>query len=83
MSEEKLKRANELAREIYKIKNYLESIKWMINESVVERPVSITFSGCSSHEIIAPDSLFKVIGRLLYNEYQQKLMDLEKEFWNL
>ena len=83
MTEEKLKRCNKVANEIKKIEVYLESIKWMINDSVVERPISITFSGCSSHEIVAPDSLFKTIGRLLYNEYQQKLIDLEKEFWNL
>jgi hypothetical protein len=83
MTEEKLKKCNKVAKEIETIKVYLESIKWMINDSVVERPISITFSGCSCDQIVAPESLFRVIGRLLYNEYQQKLLDLEKEFWNL
>jgi hypothetical protein len=83
MTEEKLKRCNKVASEIQRINAYLKSIKWMINEDVVERPIGITFSGCSCDEIVAPESLFRVIGRLLYNEYQQKLLDLEKEFWNL
>jgi len=83
MTQEKLERCNIVANEIKKIKAYLESIKWMLNDAVLERPINITFSGCSHHELKAPDTLFKTIGRLLYNEYQQKLLHLEKEFWNL
>jgi len=82
MTQQKLKRCNELAKEMDQITLYLKDIKWMINDNVIERPINLSYSGCDSF-IVAPETVFKKIGRLLYDEYTQKLMDLEKEFWNL
>lgn len=82
MTQQKLEKCNKIAKEIDQITVYLKEIKWMINDNVVERPMEITFSGCDLG-IVAPAEVFKSIGRLLYNEYQQKLLHLEKEFWNL
>ena len=82
MTQQKLEKCNKIAKEIDQITIYLKEIKWMINDNVIERPMDIRFSGCDSY-IVAPSEVFKTIGKLLYNEYQQKLMKLEMEFWNL
>jgi hypothetical protein len=82
MTEKKLKRCNELAKEIKLIKIYLETAKHTQSENVVATPMIFDFTGYDK-QLLAPESLFRIIGKLILDEYEQKLIELEKEFFNL
>ena len=82
MTEHKLKKCNELAKQIKEIENNIEISKFTQSENVPQRPMFIEFLG-HDQVLKAPDTLFKIIGKLILNEYQQKLIKLETEFNNL
>ena len=80
MTEEKLKRCNELAKQIKETKERIKVGKLTQSETMVIRPMFIEFLGGT---FAAPESLFRIIGKLILNEHQQKLIELETEFNNL
>jgi hypothetical protein len=82
MTKEKLKRCNELAKEIKETEDNIKIAKFTQSETLPQRPMYIEFLG-SEQIFKAPDTLFKIIGKLILNEYQQKLIELETEFDNL
>jgi hypothetical protein len=82
MTEEKLKKCNQLEREIRNTKDFIAITKWMLSEDTPPRSTSL-IAGYAGTELKIPESLFKMIAKLIYNEHQQNLFELEKEFWNL
>jgi hypothetical protein len=82
MTEEKLKRCNELANQIDTTKRQIKDAQFTQSINVPEREMYIKVLGLDN-KIIAPESLFRIIGKLIINEHQQKLIELETEFNNL
>jgi hypothetical protein len=82
MTEEKLKRGNELEKQIQETKENIRIAKITQLMDVVERPMYIEFLGTDG-TLKVPESLFRIIGKLILNEHQQKLIELENEFNNL
>jgi len=82
MTEEKLKRCNELAKQIQDTRDYIKMAKSTQHDNVTIRPMYVDLNWYDT-KLKIPESLFRIIGKLILNEHQQKLIDLEKEFWNL
>jgi hypothetical protein len=82
MNEEKLKRANELAKQIQETRENIRVAKLTQSENMPIRPMYIEFLQ-NTPKLIAPESLFRIIGKLIYHEENQKLIELENEFNNL
>lgn len=82
MTEKKLDDCNTLARKIRDTKSNVAIAKWMLSEDTPARSLLLP-AGYAGTEIKIPESLFKIVAKLLYNEHQQNLLELEKEFWNL
>jgi hypothetical protein len=82
MTEETLKRGNELAKQIEETKENIRVAKLTQSENMPIRPMYIEFLQ-DTPKLIAPQSLFRIVGKLILNEHQQKLIELETEFNNL
>ncbi len=82
MTNETLKRANELSKKIEETKDYIKTAKLTQSAEWSNRPMYIEFLG-SGNALYAPQSLFRLIGKLILNEHQQYLNELETEFNNL
>ena len=82
MNQEQLKRGIQISEEIERIKPSIKALKWTQNENVVDRRSYYRFSGIEG-EIEIPESLFKVIGKLVLSEHSQKLIELERELESL
>lgn len=79
MDEIKLLAANNLNNEIKKCKENIKIAKYTQYDNVVIRPMYIDANGFDE-KLTVPASLFRIIGKLVINEYQQKLIELEEEF---
>jgi hypothetical protein len=82
MNTEKLKRCNEIQKLIYEAKDQINAAKCTQDNAVVSRPIKLELS-FYNRQLIAPESLYKIIGKLILDDYEQKLIDLETEFNNL
>ncbi len=82
MTQDKLKRANELSEQISTVKAQIKRVGYTQVDEVVPRKIYISFNGIDE-KMYAPESLFKIIGKLILSEHQQDLIRLEKEFENL
>lgn len=80
MTIEQLEKGKLLIKEISKTKENIEHTKYTQLENVVERQSFLRFDGT---EIVVPKSLFKIFGKLVLSEYNQKLIELEKELDSL
>ena len=80
MTNEKLKRANELTRQIAETKDYIRLAQWTQDK---HKGLFTLRRINNDKNITIPDSLLKVIGTLIINEHQQNLNELETEFNNL
>lgn len=82
MTKEQLKKAEQLIKKIDIAK---ENIKWADYtqaENVLIRESRLSFNGIKG-EITIPESLFRVVGKLILSEYNQELIELEKQFTEL
>lgn len=80
MTFEQLEKGKILIKEIGKAKENIKHAEYTQLENVVERESFLRFDGT---EIVVPKSLFKIFGKLVLSEYNQKLIELEKEFNSL
>jgi hypothetical protein len=78
MNLEQLEKANKIAESIKRCKTNIELAKYTQSESVVIRTSYLKFNGIDKG-IEIPDSLFRVIGKLILSEHSQNLKDFEKE----
>lgn len=82
MEKDKLNKANELSKKIETIKGQIKQISFSQIEEFVPRKIYLSFNG-SEEGLYAPESLFKVITKLVLVEHQLELIKLEKEFKEL
>ena len=81
MNLEQLEAAKKLAEQIEVCKTFIAKAKWTQYDNVKERPT--VFKMEFDSEIVIPETLFKIFGKLLLAEYQQKLAELQKQFNDL
>lgn len=79
MNTEKLTKGNRIADDIESCKTHIERVAYTQVGNVVPRKTYLVIPG-NTGEIEIPASLFRVIGKLILSEHQQKLIELEKEF---
>lgn len=82
MTNEKLQKANELKRQIDFIKKNIESCE------KTQYPETRTYGGtihfnCSSLKIDVPESLYRIVGKIILSEEIVRLEKLQKEFDSL
>ncbi len=78
MTKETLEKANDLANKLEKSKNNLQKIGYTQSENVLIRKSYLRFNGIEDGVTI-PESLFRVIGKLIESEYIQEIDKLQKE----
>lgn len=78
MTQENLKKAILISERIQNIKKNIKQAEYTQNESVVVRETYLSGNGFDT--IIIPDSLFRIIGKLIISEYQHELINLENQF---
>lgn len=74
-------RAILISQQIKRIEGNIKRAEYTQNESVVTRSTYLNGNGFEAIEI--PESLFRIIGKLIISEYQQELMKLKNEFETL
>lgn len=78
MNLEQLEKGNKIAQEIENCKANIKAANYTQSESVVIRKTYLKVNGLE--EIIeVPESIFRVVGKLILSEYNQKLIELERE----
>ena len=82
MTLEQLEKGSSIAQEIEKCKRNIEMANYTQSEKVDARKTHLKVNGLGD-TIEIPKSLFRIVGKLILLEYQQKLMDLEKELLSL
>ena len=82
MTNETLKRANELSKKIEETKDYIKMAKSTQHDNVSVRPLYIDLPWYDD-KLQIPMSIFRIVGKLILNEHQQFLNELETEFNNL
>ena len=79
MTAEKLEKAVALQGKIMRCKREIEKANYTQYEDVVIRETALSVNGLDE-DVRVPESLFRVIGKLIIYEYQCKLKKLEDEF---
>jgi hypothetical protein len=82
MKIEQLEKGIKIADDIAKCNENIEKAKYMQCEQVVIRDSYLECNGVDGN-IVIPKSLFRFIGELIVNEYQQELNRLQNEFESL
>ena len=82
MDLEKLEKGNKIAKKIENCKANIKAANYTQAESVVVRKTYLKVNGLEE-SIEVPESLFRVIGKLILSEYNQKLIELESELQSL
>jgi len=75
---DKIEKINKITEEIEKCNRQIKIAEYTQYEQLVIRETYLTGNGIDGQMII-PETLFRIIGRLVLSEYQQKLNALEKE----
>ena len=78
MTEETLKKANDLANKLEVCKKNLKKAGYTQSENVVIRESYLRCNGVED-SIKIPESLFRVIGKLIESEYIQEISKLQKQ----
>ena len=79
MKKEQLIRANKLIDQINDCERNIERANYTQSENVQIRETLLRVNGLDA-DIEIPETLFRVIGKLILSEYNQKLIELKKEF---
>jgi len=82
MTREKLKRCNEIECKMNEIISQIHAVKHTQFSTTVPRDVRIEMI-FENKQVVVPESLYKTIGKLILDDYKEKLNKLEKEFFNL
>lgn len=78
MNLEQLEKCNKISEEIENCKANIKMANYTQNEGVVIRKTYLKVNGLDE-SIEIPESLFRIVGKLVLSEHQQKLIELEKE----
>lgn len=81
MNKDKLKQINFLSDRIDEIKSQIKELNNQLSEPYKPRLLNVKWSGNFLFDI--PESLHKIICKIVYLEYKDKLQKLEKEFNDL
>jgi len=79
MNLEQLEKGKKIAEQIEKCKAEIEAAKYTQYENIVIRKTYLKVNGLDD-SIEVPESLFRVVGKLILSEWNQKLRELENEF---
>jgi len=82
MTTEQLEQANKISEQIEKCKLNIKSAEYTQHENVAIRQTYLKVNGIDE-DIEVPDTLFRVIGKLILCEYEMKLIELNKELSEL
>lgn len=82
MNLEQLEKGNKIAKEIENCKANISKANYTQSESVVIRKTYLKVNGIEG-SIEVPASLFRVVGKLILSEYNQKLIELENELQSI
>lgn len=82
MNLEQLNKANKIAKEIEVCKDNIKMANFTQSEDVTIRKTYLSVNGLNKN-IEIPESLFRIVGKLVLSEYQQKLNELEKELLSI
>jgi hypothetical protein len=82
MNLEQLEKGNKIAKEIENCKANIKSANYTQSENVVIRKTYLKVNGLEE-SIEVPESLFRIVGKLILSEYNQKLIDFESELQSL
>ena len=82
MNLEQLEIGNKIAKEIENCKANIKAANYTQSESVVIRKTYLNVNGLEK-SIEVPESLFRIVGKLILSEYNQKLIELENELQSL
>jgi hypothetical protein len=82
MNLEQLAKGNRIAAEIKTCNANIIMASYTQNDAVVIRKTYLKVNGLNE-DIVVPESLFRIIGKLVLSEYQQKLIHLENELKDL
>jgi hypothetical protein len=78
MNLEQLEKGNKIAKEIENCKANIKAANYTQSENVVIRKTYLKVNGLDE-SIEVPESLFRIVGKLILSEYNQKLIELESE----
>ena len=79
MTKEKLEIGNRLIKEISICKDQIEWFQYTQHENVIERPIILSHNGTMDNGII-PSHMWQSLGKILLNEWQIKLIELQNQF---
>jgi hypothetical protein len=82
MNLEQLEKGNKIAKEIENCKANIKAANYTQSEDVVIRKTYLKVNGLDE-SIEVPESLFRIVGKLILSEYNQKLIKLESELQSL
>lgn len=82
MTKEKINKANELLAEIQFLERQISNIDYSLKDNYKERESYLKWHG-NSGDVVIPESLFKVVNKLILDEYTQMLNEIKNEFENL
>ncbi len=82
MTIEQLEKGNKIVKEIEVCKRNIKIASYTQVEEVLIRESKLSANGFGE-PLLVPESLFRVIGKLVLAEYNQRLIELENELRNL
>lgn len=82
MNLEQLEKGNKIAKEIEHCKANIKAANYTQYENAVIRKSYLRFNGIDE-SIEVPETLFRVVGKLILSEYNQKLKELESELQSI
>lgn len=81
MTEENLRKANSILKEINELKENIRIAEYMCDNTVAVRNSTLDFIGLKDEEALnIPSSLFRKIGMLVMEENNKTLEKLQKQF---
>jgi hypothetical protein len=82
MNLEQLEKGNKIAKEIQNCKANIKAANYTQLENVVIRKTYLKVNGLEE-SIEVPENLFRIVGKLILSEYNQKLLEFESELKSL
>jgi hypothetical protein len=79
MTKQQVRKAQELLCDIERCEMQIGKISHYQSENFAPRETYLKITGMEN-DIIVPESLFRVITKLVLSEYNTKLIELKKEF---
>jgi hypothetical protein len=83
MNIETLQRATNIQERIKFVREQIKHAEYTQAETIVPREMRCKFNGLRDGEMVIPQALWRVVGKLVLSEYQQELKSLVEEFESL